>query len=155
LKCWEIIQKNEIGDKLIKTFHKSRLIPISNTNWVTSLDYIKSQEYHTKIAKNIFLETFYQTTNKERRSNTCTHNFIPKTKLHPVSQGNISLTLHYLKRFTKSTKITLSKIHNYTKTLESNKNINKTQQNSHLQSWNPTRQHLETEERSNLVDGSP
>ena len=34
--------RNEIGDKIIKWFHnKSRLIPISNTNRVTTLDYIK------------------------------------------------------------------------------------------------------------------
>ena len=42
LKYQEIMYRNEIGDKIIKWFHnKSRLIPISNTNRVTTLDYIK------------------------------------------------------------------------------------------------------------------
>jgi len=45
------MQKNEIGDKLRNCFHnKSRLIPISNTNKITTLDYVNSQEYHKKVA---------------------------------------------------------------------------------------------------------
>jgi len=61
------MQKNEIDDKLRNSFsNSSRLIPISNTNKVTTLDYIKSYKYYTKIAKKRFVETLYHTTNKEK-----------------------------------------------------------------------------------------
>jgi len=35
-----------------------------------------------------------------------------KMELHSVNQGNLSMTLHYFKRFTQSTKITFLKIQN-------------------------------------------
>jgi len=59
------MQKNKIDDKLINNFScLSKLIPISNKNKVTTSDYIESHKYRTKIAKNRFLETFYQTTKR-------------------------------------------------------------------------------------------
>jgi len=52
-------KKNEIGYKLKNSFsNSSRFIQTSNTKKVITFDYIKSHEYHTKIPKTIFLETF-------------------------------------------------------------------------------------------------
>jgi len=42
------------------------------------------------------------------------------TKLHPISQDNLSLTFHYIKSFTKFLQdYTFDKTKNHTKTLES------------------------------------
>ena len=46
-----------------------------------------------------------------------------KPKLHPVCQGNPSLTLHYYKRFTKFTPLHFQNMQKHTqKNLESHKN---------------------------------
>jgi len=46
-----------------------------------------------------------------------------KSKLHLVSQGNSSLTLHYFKRFTKFTTLHFQNMQeHHTMTLESHKN---------------------------------
>ena len=46
-----------------------------------------------------------------------------KPKLHPVCQGNLSLTLYYFKLFTKSTPLHFQNMQKHTqKTLESYKN---------------------------------
>jgi len=98
------MQKNEIDDKLIKSFSNSlRLIPINNTNKMTTSNYMKSHKYHTKILQKNFLKTLYQITIKERKIKHVHINFYIgslKTELHLVSQANLSLTLPYFKRFT-------------------------------------------------------
>ena len=46
-----------------------------------------------------------------------------KVELHPVSQGNPSLTLHYFKRFTRFTRLHFQNVQKqHTMTLESHKN---------------------------------
>jgi len=62
-----------------------------------------------------------------------------KLELHPVCQGNPSLTLHYFKRFTKFTPLHFQNKHKHTqKTLESHKNHNSTARHL-LQTWKTTR----------------
>jgi len=158
------MQKNKIDDELRNSSsNSSRLIRISNINKVSTSNYIESHKYHTKIVINRFLETFYQKTNKERerereRSNTCTHNFI---------LVHLKLSYIWLVKTTLALLCTISKylhnllrlqfwnIQNNTKTLESRKNLNKAQQDSQLQTCNPTKQHPKTWETSNLDDDSP
>jgi len=60
-------------------------------------------------------------------------------ELYPISQGNPSLTLHYLKRFTKFTPLHFQNMQKHTqKTLESHKNHTSTTRHL-LQTWKTTR----------------
>jgi len=50
-----------------------------------------------------------------------------KPELHPICQGNLSLTLHYFKRFTKFTPLHFQNMQKQTqKTLQSHENHNNT-----------------------------
>ena len=62
-----------------------------------------------------------------------------KPELHPVCQGNSSLTLHYFKRFTKFTLLYFQNMQKHIqKTLESHKNHTSTIRHL-LQTWKTTR----------------
>jgi len=62
-----------------------------------------------------------------------------KHELHPVAQGNPSLTLHYFKRFTKFTPLNFQNMQKHTqKTLESHKNHTSTTRHL-LQTWKTTK----------------
>jgi len=61
-----------------------------------------------------------------------------KLELHPVGQGNPSLTLHYFKRFTKFTPLHFQNMQKHIpKTLESHKNHTSTARYL-LQTWKTT-----------------
>jgi len=68
-----------------------------------------------RLLKTCFLKLFIKISTKERKIKPLHKTFctsLLKIELHLISQGNLSLTLHYFKRFTQFTKITLSR---YTK----------------------------------------
>jgi len=73
-----------------------------------------------------------------------------KPELHPVCQGNLSLTLYYFKRFTKFTPLHFQNMQKHTqKTLESHKNQTSTTIQL-LQTWKTTKHNHKAWERSNL-----
>ena len=73
-----------------------------------------------------------------------------KLELHPVCQDNLSLTLHYFKRFTKYPPLHFQNMQKtQQKTLESHKNHTSTARTL-LQTWKTTKHTHKAWERSNL-----
>jgi len=62
-----------------------------------------------------------------------------KPELHPLCQGNLSLTLHYFKRFTKYPPLHFQNMEKPHKRLLNHTRVTPAQQKNLLQTWKTTR----------------
>jgi len=78
-----------------------------------------------------------------------------KPELHPVCQGNLSLTLHYFKRFTKYQPLHFQNMQNTTKRLLNDTRIKPTQQEHSCRLGKPPGTHTKLEKDQTLVVAQP
>jgi len=121
---------------------------------LNALDAMKTCKNMKKMIKAQVLETLNENAREQGYRRKYTTNFYTgslKPELHPVCQGNLSLTLHYFKSFTKNSPLHFQNMQKHHKRLLNHTRITPAQQEPSCRPGKPPGTHIKIEKDQTSV----